>query len=93
MLASQEPKYDVNSAGELINRHTRVPIPNDEPVFVFRAKDALAVRALTAYFASIENKAHAKAVAARIEAFKAFAQNHPERMKMPDTASTVRPVR
>jgi hypothetical protein len=84
MLPSQEPKYGIRD-GRIINRQTGAPIPDDEPLFVFRAKDRLAVRILTAYFSAIEDPEHARAVAARLEDFKRFAREHPERMKDPDT--------
>lgn len=85
MKASQEPKYDVRE-GRIVNRRTGQPIPDDEPVFVFRAKDRRALTALTAYYAAITNPEHAKAVAVRIESFKAFAAGHPERMREPDSS-------
>ena len=84
MLPSQEPKYGIRG-GRIINRQTGAPIPDDEPIFLFRAKDRLAVRILTAYFSAIEDPEHARAVAARLEDFKRFAREHPERMKDPDT--------
>ena len=93
MLVSQEPKYDVNGDGRIINRHTREPIPDDEPVFLLRAKDQLAVKALTAYFSAIQDPTHARAVADRLQDFKRFAQEHPERMKAPDTDVFPRPLR
>ena len=84
MLQEQEPKYDVRD-GRLINRNTGKPIPDDEPVFVLRAKDPRAMVALTAYYAAINDPAHGLAVAARIESFKAFALANPDKMKEPDT--------
>ena len=86
MLPSQEPKYGIRD-GRIINRQTGEPIPDDEPIFVFRAKDRLTVRILTAYFSAIEDPEHARAVAARLEDFKRFAREHPERTKDPDTRS------
>ena len=86
MLPSQEPKYGIRD-GRIINRQTGEPIPDDEPILVFRAKDRLAVRILTAYFSAIEDPEHARAVAARLEDFKRFAREYPERMKDPDTRS------
>ena len=86
MLPSQEQKYGIRG-GRIVNRRSGVPIPNDEPIFIFRAKDRLAVRTLTAYFSAIEDPAHARAVAARLEDFKRFAREHPERMTDPDTRS------
>ncbi|MHB1540854.1 MAG: hypothetical protein ACYCUE_06940 [Steroidobacteraceae bacterium] len=87
MQESQEPKYDVRE-GRIVNRHSGQPIPDDEPVFIFRAKDRRALTALTAYYAAITNPEHGKAVAARIESFKAFAVGNPERMREPDTGSS-----
>lgn len=84
MHPSQEPKYGIRN-GRIVNRRSGVPIPDDEPIFIFRAKDRLAVRTLTAYFSAIEDPEHARAVAGRLEDFKQFAREHPERMKDPDT--------
>lgn len=84
MLYSQETKYDVE-AGRLVNRETRVPIPDHEPVFVLRAKDLKASAALIAYHAVCTDPNHRKAIAGRIDAFNAFAADHPEAMKEPDS--------
>ena len=86
MLPSQEPKYGIRD-GQIVNLSSGAPIPDDEPIFIFRAKDRLAVRILTAYFSAIEDSEHARAVAGRLEDFKRFAREHPERMKDPDTHS------
>lgn len=85
MLYSQESKFDC-VAGQLVNRSTGDPIPNDEPVFVLRAKDLHALTAIRAYIAVLENPEHREAVARRAEQFEQFAEHHPERMKVPDTA-------
>ena len=84
MKESQEPKYDARD-GRIVNRRTGESIPDDEPIFVFRAKDRRALTALTAYYAAIIDAEHARAVAARIESFKAFALANPDKMKEPDT--------
>ena len=86
MLPSQEPKYGIRG-GRIVNRLSGTSIPDDEPIFIFRAQDRLAVRTLTAYFGAITDPAHARAVAARLDDFKRFAREHPERMKDPDTHS------
>ena len=86
MLPSQEPKYGIRD-GQIVNRLSGASIPGDEPIFIFRAKDRLAVRILTSYFSAIEDPEHARAVAGRLEDFKRFAREHPERMKDPDTHS------
>ena len=84
MLPSQEPKYGIRD-GQIVNRGSGAAIPDDEPIFIFRAKDRLAVRILTAYFSAIEDPEHARAVVASLEDFKRFAKEHPERMKDADT--------
>ena len=86
MLPSQEPKYGIRD-GRIVNRLSGTSIPDDEPIFIFRAKDRLAVRILTAYFSAIEDPEHARTVADRLEDCKRFAREHPERMKDPDTRS------
>lgn len=85
MKLEQEPKYDVNSQGQLINRATGLAIPDDEPVFVLRARDIHAIRTLSFYYAFCENKPHRGIVMQRIVDFRDFAENHPERMKEPDS--------
>jgi hypothetical protein len=69
--------------GRVVSRSSGEHIPDDEPIFVLRAKDRLAVRTLTTYFSAIEDPEHDRAVAARLEDFKRFAREHPERMKDP----------
>ena len=84
MRYEQESKYEAQE-GQIINRATGVPIPEDEPVFVLRAKDRQALRALRYYRDGLKNPPHVVAVNQRIEQFEAFADAHPERMKEPDT--------
>lgn len=67
--------------GRIVNRQSSDPIPDDEPIFVLCAKDRLAVRTLTAYFSAIEDPEYARAVAVRLEAFKRFGRDRPDRMK------------
>ncbi len=82
----QEPKYTSSSKhGRLVNRSTGKAIPDDEPVFILRAQDKLAMAALEAYLFEIEDPVHAAVVGSRIADFAAFAQAHPERMKVPDS--------
>ena len=73
--------------GRIVNRASGEAIPDEEPIFVLRAKDRLAVRTLTAYFSAIEDPEHARAVATRLEDFKRFAREHPERMEDPGPLS------
>ncbi len=88
LTTKQEPKYTTATKdGRLVNRATGKPIPDDEPVFVLRAQDALALPALEAYVSLAGDHQHAYAVEQRIASFVEFAEAHPERMKLPDTAA------
>lgn len=92
LAVSQEPKYTVDGSS-ILNRSSGVAIPADEPVFVFRARDVLAIDALKTYEAQVALRAdsdHLAAVRNRIEDFARFAETHPDLMKVPDspTAST-----
>lgn len=85
---AQEPKYTTGTKdGRITNRATGKPIPDDEPVFILRAKDVNALPALRGYILMLENIGHIAAVDKRIAAFEAFAAAHPERMTTPDTAA------
>lgn len=86
MNINQEPKYKINEyVGRLQNRSTNNFIPNDEPVFVIRAKDKNAVSVLSYYKALCINQQHIDAIDKRIESFVAWASENPEKMKEPDT--------
>lgn len=93
ILRSQEPKYTVSDLGRLVNRLTGVPIPDEEPVFVFRAKDLWALGALQAYrrqlIASSCDPDHIKVVDDRIRDFEAFAEGFPDRMRAPNSPIAV----
>lgn len=82
---SQEPKYTVTGS-HIVNRASGEAIPHDEPVFIFRARDKFAVRALLDYAARCTDN-HYAAVRKRVKDFRTFASRHPERMKKPDTAA------
>lgn len=92
---AQEPKYTVTGT-HIVNRVTGEAVPHDEPVFVFRARDALGVRALEAYLALIGEREpsseHANAVRGRIADFQRFAASHPARMKWPDSTAQAAPA-
>lgn len=86
MKQKQEPKYANDERGQIINRKTGEPIPDDEPVFIFRARDQHAVAVLTHYARLIINgpHGHTEAVHQRMEDFMAFRDANPDRMKVPD---------
>lgn len=91
---TQEPKYTTDGHS-IINRASGEAIPHDEPVFIFRARDRHAIMVLDEYcdrlgiYSDEEKNAHRKAVIQRIKDFSAFAKQHPDRMKEPDTAAPV----
>lgn len=86
LLPAQEPKYTVNGHA-IVNRASLEEIPADEPVFILRARDAYAAEAIAQYAGSVGNREHAHAVWQRWYDFNAFARDHHERMKEPDTAT------
>lgn len=86
MNESQEPKYGI-TGHRLRNRHTGEFIPEDEPVFIFRARDVHAVAILEAYHGLLTVKEHADAVDGRIADFTRFAQEHPDRMHEPGSGA------
>lgn len=86
-MSVYDPKYDFRD-GRVFNVASGEVIPEDEPVFVFRARDRKAIdHALIPYMLAAADPHHARAVQKRIEDFERFARNHPERMKEPDTAA------
>lgn len=80
----QEPKYDIID-GKITNRATGIPIPDDEPIFIFRSQDADTVLALASYMGLCQNEHHREVVDSRIEAFITFQRDHPERVKVADS--------
>ncbi len=85
MPESQEPKYGIRD-NRIYVRASGEFIPFEEPIFLFRAKDDLAVNALIGYRNLCMNDEHVKIVDKRISAFLDFADKYPNRMKVADTA-------
>ena len=82
---------DIDCEARLVNRQSGEPIPDDEPIFILRARDVHAVKVLKAYYRELPFSAkgdHATAVKLRIEQFQDFAGANPARMKEPDTVLT-----
>jgi hypothetical protein len=89
MDPKQEPKYRAEG-GRIYNRASGAQIPDDEPVFILRARDTTAVATLLHYYQGhrlCQNDQHADAVLQRLRDFQQFQREHPERMKYPDTAA------
>jgi hypothetical protein len=85
MKIEQEPKYTVDADGRIVNRASGEAIPDDEPVFIFRARDWFALAALHHYVDLCGITSHRRAVEVRIQDFARFKMAHPERMKEPDS--------
>ena len=85
----QEPKYGIRD-NKLTSRQTGHPVPDDEPVFILRARDPYAQRAIMAYHDLVpkESTEHREAVKTRAAQFANWAALHPDRMKEPDTTIT-----
>lgn len=84
MPVGQEPKYGIRS-GRLYNRTSGHKIPDNEPVFVLRAKDKKAEAALHFYAGICGDSEHVAAVQSRIIDFQTFARQHARVMKQPDS--------
>lgn len=91
MKTIQEPKYEIKD-GKIHNRQSGEQIPDDEPIFVLRARDSHAVATLSTYLclvkASGDHGAHLNAVRMRLDQFEKFSRENKERMKLPDTVIT-----
>jgi hypothetical protein len=83
-LYMQEPKYKFRM-DQVINRASGEAIPQEEPVMIFRGRDAHALSMIIHYHGLIQDPEHQEAVRRRIEDFAHFKNEYPERMKEPDT--------
>lgn len=89
LKTKQEPKYRI---GPIVNRESGHAIPDDEPVFILRARDVAAVPTLESYLGLVRAagspQEHMDAVRKRIYQFIKFKEEHPDRMRTPDTRLT-----
>jgi hypothetical protein len=88
MPSTQEPKYGIRD-NRLFNRDTGEFIPTNEPLFLLRARDRLALLSLIHYSSLCVRHAgeqQALSVGERIKDFDEFARKHPRGMKYPDTS-------
>lgn len=75
-------RYDV-ALGQFVNRMSGEPIPKDEPIVIFRARDNHILSVLKPYLFAVQDAHHKAAVNDRIEEVVAYRQAHPERLKEP----------
>ena len=66
------------------------PVPDDEPVFIIRAKDVISVAVLEFYRGMCSDTNHADVVDGRVEQFRDWQQSNPDLVKIPDTAKETR---
>lgn len=85
-MAIRERKYEVEpNNARLVKRDNGVAIPEDEPLFILRAKDVNAVDAISFYCGLCKDLNHRAAVMKAVEDFKIYADAHPNKMDSPDT--------
>lgn len=79
--------WHIDEHYRLVKTSNDQPLSDDEPVFIFRGRDRLAVRALELYrklcLHAGCNDYMISRLDAPIEAFRRFATEHAERMKLP----------
>jgi hypothetical protein len=82
----QDGKFKIEGS-QIIKISNGEPIPEDEPIFILRARDRLALALLEHYRSLSEmdgcNEYHMKALDRSIFRFERFREDHPERMKQP----------
>jgi hypothetical protein len=81
-----ECKFEIKD-NKLVKKSNGEAIPEDEPVFILRGRDHLAVSLLQCYYSlSVQdgcNDYHMEMLLRSIKGFQDFADKHPERMKQP----------
>jgi len=84
MKLSQERKYD-SIDGKIVNRSTGKPIPDDEPIMIFRAKDRKTIGMLIAYAAMCEDENHIEVIKGKLDDFIEWQENNQDIVKEPDS--------
>lgn len=81
-----DSKFSVDN-DRILKHSNGEPIPDDEPVFILRARDRLALPLLRIYeqLSMIDgcNSYHFNSLKMSIERFESFRRLHPEKMKQP----------
>lgn len=82
-----DSKFAVSTDGEIYKKSNNEFIPDDEPLFLLRGRDILALDLLKEYYRISEewkcNRYHLINLAVTIDKFVRFKIKNPERMKMP----------
>jgi hypothetical protein len=79
-----ELKYRIENK-QIVKKSNGVPIPENEPLFILRAKDKNALPALMGYLALCDDLHHREEVMKSIVNFKQFSVENSEIMKEPTT--------
>lgn len=82
MAEDRKFKFD-HEDGRFVNRVSGEPIPDDEPVILFRARDRHTIELLAIYKAMSGDPHHQRAIQDRIDEFRAFQEANPQRVKEP----------
>lgn len=85
LTEAQEPKYSTDVRGRLFNRESGEVIPDDEPVFIFRARDIHAAEGLARYAVTCNDESHRNTILTRWKHFMDFKKKYQNRMKEPDS--------
>ncbi len=84
MNTYQEPKYEIKE-GKIYNRQSGEMIPDDEPIFILRARDRKAPSIIAHYAELCQDPTHKDAVRTRSAQFFNWQECHKDRVKEPDT--------
>lgn len=78
-----ERKYKIVN-NKLVKRDKEIPVPEDEPLFILRAKDRKALPAILAYHMILDRLDQKEAVTKCVNDFREFQEKHPELMSEPE---------
>jgi hypothetical protein len=86
MMKVIDPKYHIENE-TIVKTLTGEPVPDDEPLILFRARDRLALPMLRIYKVLSQmdgcSEYHMNGVNTMINVFLDFSIKHPDRMKQP----------
>lgn len=77
-----ERKYKIQD-GQLVKRIGEKPVPDNEPLFILRAKDRKALATLVAYNMILDNLDQKAEITKSINDFRRFQEEYPEKMAEP----------
>lgn len=79
-------KYEIDpETGVIYNRNSGKPVPNTEPVMLFRAQDANLPYMLCRYLMLSTDLEHRRAIAINLQRVCEWQAAHPDQVKQPDT--------